>query len=98
MGRCTSLDPPKSPLRRGTLIGILSHPLLPLVGAVPRVPALLARGDRILCSLIKNWYNSFYTKRRLLTILISKITFIGRGEFMNQSVLTNNFGTKPAHF
>ena len=36
MGRCPDLDPPKSPLRRGTLRRIL----FPIVGAVPRVPAL----------------------------------------------------------
>jgi hypothetical protein len=54
MGRCTYLDPPKSPLRRGTLIRFLSPP--ECRGGAPRARSWLG-GDQILCSLIKNWYN-----------------------------------------
>jgi len=46
MGRCTDLDPPRIPLRKGDFEQNLVPPFL-----------RGARGDRILCSLIKNWYN-----------------------------------------
>jgi len=45
MGRCTDLDPPRIPLKKGDFEKNLVPPLL-----------RGARGDQILCSLIKNWY------------------------------------------
>ncbi|MFB8798170.1 MAG: Uma2 family endonuclease [Microcoleus sp.] len=49
MGRCTYSDPPKSPLIRGVGVDFDWTLVPPLRRGV--------RGDRILCSFIKNWYN-----------------------------------------
>jgi len=75
MGRCTYLDPPKSPLRRGVGGDFEKNLVPPLYSGelelqykfkqshtLRRIlsppPTRGVRGDQILCSLIKNWYEA----------------------------------------
>ncbi|TAD93805.1 MAG: hypothetical protein EA000_00975, partial [Oscillatoriales cyanobacterium] len=64
MGRCTYSDPPRIPTPpyppQGGKKEERSDSCPPLSRGGAPVPALFVRGDRILCSLIKNWYKTIF--------------------------------------